>query len=84
MIIIVTVIVTFLAVFATYLYMLYSGRVEDENKNYIPDSVEYRVKRLKEEIKDVKDAIEEVGNQLGDIPSALKGEARSGRKPNNK
>ena len=84
MIIIVTVIVTFLAVLAAYIYMLYSGRVEDDNKNYIPDSVEYRVKRLKEEIKDVKEAIKEVGNELGDIPSALKGEARSGRKPNNK
>ena len=84
MIIIVTVIVTFLILVAAYIYMLYSGRVEDDNKNYIPDSVEYRVKRLKEEIKDVKDAIKEVGNQLGDIPSALKGETRPGRKPNNK
>jgi len=84
MILIVTITVTLLILLAAYIYMLYSGRVEDENKNYIPDSVEHRVKRLKEEIKDVKDAIEEVGNQLGDIPSALKGEARSGRKPNNK
>ena len=84
MILIVTITVTLLILLAAYIYMLYSGRVEDENKNYILDSVEHRVKRLKEEIKDVKDAIEEVGNQLGDIPSALKGETRSGRKPNNK
>jgi len=84
MILIVTITVTLLILLAAYIYMLYSGKIEDNNKNYIPDSVEHRVKRLKEEIKDVKDAIEEVGNQLGDIPSALKGETRPGRKPNNK
>jgi len=84
MILIVTITVTLLILLAAYIYMLYSGKIEDDNKNYIPDSVEHRVKRLKEEIKDVKNAIEEVGNQLGDIPSALKGETRSGRKPNNK
>ena len=43
-----------------------------------------RVKRVKEEIGDVADAIKEVGNQLGDVGKAVKGKPRRGRKPKGK
>ena len=39
------------------------------------------VKEIKtEELRDVAKAIKEVGNQVGDIDNALKGEERKGRK----
>jgi gas vesicle protein len=39
-----------------------------------------RVKAVKKEIEDVVDTIKEVGNQLEDIPKAVKGKKRPGRK----
>ena len=38
--------------------------------------------RSKEETNDVIKAIKEVGNQISDIPEAIKGKARKGRKAN--
>lgn len=71
-----------LALFAIgYFWSLHTGKIKDEDGDFIPDELEKRVKRVKEEFKDVKDAVKEVGNQLGDIPSAVKGETRTGRKP---
>ena len=32
------------------------------------------------ELKDISKAIKEVGNQIGDVPGALKGKGRKGRK----
>lgn len=39
-----------------------------------------RVKRVKEELADVKAAAKEVVNQAGDVVDAVKGKSRSGRK----
>ena len=75
-----------------YLVFVHIGSIKDEDKNFIPDSLEDKVKgikqdiseiksRLGEEIGDVKDAFKEVGDQLGDIPDALKTK-RKGRKKN--
>ena len=75
-----------------YLVFVHIGTIKDEDKNFIPDSLEDKVKgikqdiseiksRLGEEIGDVKDAVKEVGDQLGDIPDALKTK-RKGRKKN--
>ena len=75
-----------------YLVFVHIGAIEDEDKNFIPDSLEDKVKgikqdiseiksRLGEEVGDVKDAVKEVGDQLGDIPDALKTK-RKGRKKN--
>lgn len=75
-----------------YLVFVHIGAIKDEDKNFIPDSLEDKVKgikqdiseiksRLGEEIGDVKDAVKEVGDQLGDIPGALKTK-RKGRKKN--
>jgi hypothetical protein len=38
-------------------------------------------KRVVQEMKDVGAAVKEVGNQIGDIPSAVAGKTRTGRKP---
>lgn len=70
-----------------YLVYLYTGKIKDEDKNLIADSVEdvaaeikERAKRVVQEINDVSDAVKEVGNQLGDIPKAVGGKGRVGRK----
>jgi hypothetical protein len=42
--------------------------------------IKKRYKLTAQELKDVADAVKEVGNQLGDIDDALKGKARKGRK----
>ena len=67
------------------------GALKDNNNNYIPDVAEdkakkikketkKRVKRVSEETQDVLDSIKEVGNQIGDVPKAILGEERKGRK----
>ncbi len=61
-----------------------TGKITDKDGDFIPDELEDRAKRVKEEFDDIIDAIEEVGNQIGDIPKAVKGEPRKGRKPNTK
>ena len=58
-----------------------TGKLTDKDGDFIPDELEERVERVKEEVKDVVDAVKEVGNQIGDIPSAVKGKPRTGRKP---
>tara|TARA_B100001175_G_C19454002_1_gene612806 strand:- start:670 stop:876 length:207 start_codon:yes stop_codon:yes gene_type:complete len=63
------------------------GKLEDKDKDNIPDAVENTGKKVKniasrviEELSDVGKALKEVFNQLGDIPSAFTGKKRSGRK----
>ena len=42
--------------------------------------VSNKVDRVGEELRDVTKAIKEVGNQIGDVPSAMQGKNRSGKK----
>ena len=70
-----------------YFISLYTGKIQDKDKDMIADAAEEAVAEIKsraenvvKEIKDVGDAIKEVGNQIGDIPSAATGKQRSGRK----
>jgi len=70
-----------------YLVYLYTGKIKDEDKDMIADSIEEvgaeakrRAARVAQEMKDVRDAVKEVGNQLGDLPSAATGKTRTGRK----
>jgi len=70
-----------------YLIYLYTGKIKDADKDMIADAAEDAVAEIKEraktvvqEIKDVGAAVKEVGNQLGDIPSAIAGKTRTGRK----
>jgi len=71
-----------------YLIYLYTGKIKDSDRDMIADAVEdtaaeikERTKRLVQEMNDVGSAIKEVGNQIGDIPGAVTGKTRSGRKP---
>ena len=65
------------------LYGYYTGKITDKDGDFIPDELEERAERVKEEFDDIINAIEEVGNQIGDIPKAVKGQPRKGRKPKN-
>lgn len=87
-------IIIILAILATisillnfYLIYLYTGKIKDQDKDLIADTAEEaaaevkaRAERLVQEIKDVGVAVKEVGNQLGDIPKAVTGDKRAGRK----
>jgi len=70
-----------------YLIYLYTGKIKDADKDMIADAAEDAVAEIKkraktvvQEIKDVGAAVKEVGNQLGDVPSAIAGKTRTGRK----
>jgi len=70
-----------------YLVYMYTGKIKDADKDMIADAAEeaaaeikQRAKRVVEEMNDVKNAVKEVGNQIGDIPAAVTGRTRSGRK----
>ncbi len=71
-----------------YLIYLYTGKIKDTDRDMIADSAEEaaaeikeRAQRVVQEMKDVGAAVKEVGNQIGDIPSAVTGKTRKGRKP---
>ena len=88
----ITIILTAIAVLSIllnfYLIYLYTGKIKDSDKDLIADSAEEaaaeikkRAQRVVQEMQDVGDAVKEVGNQIGDIPSAITGKPRTGRKP---
>ena len=52
----------------------------DEKAIATINKIKRRAKLTNAEIKDVITALKEVGNQIGDIDNAIKGEARKGRK----
>lgn len=71
-----------------YLIYLYIGKIKDADRDMIADAAEEaaaeikaRAKTVVKEINDVGAAVKEVGNQIGDIPSAIAGKTRTGRKP---
>jgi len=59
---------------------LWSKTSIDEKAAAVLAEINKRYKLTAQELKDVADAVKEVGNQLGDIDNALKGEERKGRK----
>ena len=59
---------------------LWSKTTVDEKAIATIKEVKKRAKLTTQELKDVVKAFKEVGNQIGDIDNALKGEARNGRK----
>ena len=74
-----------------YTISMYFGTWKDLDDDLIPDDIEekaekikkdikHKAKRVKEELADVKESIKDVVNQIEDLPSAIKGEARKGRK----
>jgi F0F1-type ATP synthase membrane subunit b/b' len=74
-----------------YFIAIHFGKITDDDKDLIPDELEvkakkikadvkHKAKRVKEELADVKDSLKEVVNQIDDLPKAIKGETRTGRK----
>ena len=59
---------------------LWSKTTVDEKAIATIQEIKKRYKLTAQELKDVADAVKEVGNQVGDIDNALKGEKRKGRK----
>lgn len=88
-----SIILNFVLVLAlVYVIFLHTGLIKDEDKDFIADSVEKKIADVKEdvgqfksrvgqELGDVVDAVKEVGNQIGDLPGAVTGKDRAGRKP---
>tara|TARA_R110000772_G_scaffold248574_1_gene362662 strand:- start:4732 stop:5010 length:279 start_codon:yes stop_codon:yes gene_type:complete len=82
------VIITVLSILLNfYLIYLNTGKIKDEDNDMIADVAEDAINEIKnrtravvQEIKDVGAAVKEVGNQIGDIPSAAAGKTRTGRK----
>ncbi|MDA9026519.1 hypothetical protein N9H82_03615 [Flavobacteriaceae bacterium] len=60
--------------------LLWSKTSIDEKALATVKEIKKRYKLTAKELKDVAKAIIEVGDQIGDIPDAIKGKARSGRK----
>ncbi len=54
--------------------------VKQEIKKAVKET-KRRSRRVKQELKDVGDAVKEVANQAGDVVDAAKGKKRRGRKP---
>lgn len=61
---------------------LWSLTTIDEKAKATGKEVKRRYRRTKKELTDVKDALKEVGNQIGDVKEAVKGSKRKGRKKN--
>ena len=59
---------------------LWSKTNVDEKAIATVKEIKRRYKLTTEELRDVAKAIKEVGNQVGDIDNALRGEERKGRK----
>tara|TARA_R100000030_G_C3188606_1_gene107761 strand:+ start:46 stop:324 length:279 start_codon:yes stop_codon:yes gene_type:complete len=61
---------------------LWSKTTVDEKAIATIKEVKKRAKLTTQELQDVVKAFKEVGNQIGDIDNALRGEERKGRKTN--
>jgi low affinity Fe/Cu permease len=57
------------------------GKLADEDGNNIPDVIDERVRRVKEEAADVAKATKTVAKQVKDVADAAAGKPRRGRKP---
>jgi hypothetical protein len=64
--------------------LLWSKTSIDEKAIATLKEIKRRYKLTTQELKDVADAIKEVGNQIGDIDDALAGNSRKGRKKGTK
>lgn len=72
---------------AFYIYSLYTGKVKDDDRDFIPDVVEDKVEevsaevkrraeRVKQELKDIEEAGANLAKQTMDVVDAVKGKDR--------
>ena len=52
---------------AAYFVLLYTGKVKDEDKNFIPDSVDEKIDEAKELVDDIKETVDEVAEEIADV-----------------
>ena len=62
-------------------FLTKKGKFRDEDGDLIPDALEERVTRVKEEVADVAKAAKKVVKQTGDVAGAAAGKPRRGRRP---
>lgn len=67
-----------------FIHSMYTGKIKDEDKNLIPDVVEERAARVKEEVEDVAQDIANAIDGVDDIIDAAKGSKRKGRPRSNR
>jgi hypothetical protein len=67
-----------------YLANLHNGRIKDVDKDFIPDVVEERAKRVKEEVGDIVQDLANAIDGIDDVVDAAKGSKRKGRPKNSK
>jgi hypothetical protein len=79
LIIIITILVALSAAVIIYLVSLHNGNIKDVDKDFIPDVVEDRAKRVKEEIDDIVQDIANAIDGIDDVVDAAKGSKRKGR-----
>ena len=63
---------------------IWSKTTVDEKAIATVKEIKRRYKLTSDELRDIANAIKEVGKQVGDIDNALKGEKRKGRKSGRK
>ena len=84
------ILISMLSLLLSLLTLFKLGKLHDENGNWIPDELEYKIKEakqelfnrienVKEEAKDVKDALSNLSKQTGNIFEAAAGAKRKGR-----
>lgn len=70
---IIFIIVGVLAILAgAYVYSIRTGKIKDDNNNYIPDSVDTKVEAVKETVEDVKVVVKEVKRRAKRVQEELK------------
>jgi hypothetical protein len=66
-----------------YIHFIYTGKIEDKDKDYIPDVVEDRLDRVAEEIDDIAQDIADAIDGVADVFDAAQGSKRKGRPKKN-
>lgn len=79
LIIAITILVVLSAAVIIYLVNLHNGNIKDVDKDFIPDVVEDRAKRVKEEIDDIVQDIANAIDGIDDVVDAAKGSKRKGK-----
>jgi hypothetical protein len=84
LIILISIISVLSTVAIIYLANLHNGRIKDVDKDFIPDVVEERAKRVKEEVGDIVQDLANAIDGIDDVVDAAKGSKRKGRPKNSK
>lgn len=62
-----------------YTLTRYTSFLSGKTRNGVPNGIKYRIKRVKEELRDVGKDLEKAASDLQDIRPALQGKPRAGK-----